>query len=99
MTLQGYSSEQAFSKIFGERELVTKHDFIESISNLKGVEFSAPEFECMFKHFDQNRDGRIDLREWSSRIYEDSANPLALIREVIKSTGLDSDDLLHKMGL
>ncbi len=53
----------------------------------------------MFKLFDQNRDGMIDLREWSSFIYEDSENPLALLREVIKSSGIDSDDLLHKMGL
>lgn len=66
---------------------------------MKGVEFTSPEFECMFKYFDQNRDGKIDLREWSARIYEDSANPLALIREIVQSSGIDSDDLLHKMGL
>lgn len=66
MQLQGYSSEQAFSKIFNGQEAVSKHDFIEYVSKLKGVEFSAPEFECIFKHFDQNRDGRVDLREWSS---------------------------------
>ena len=53
----------------------------------------------MFKYFDQNRDGKIDLWEWSARIYEDSANPLALIREIVQSSGIDSDDLLHKMGL
>jgi len=47
-------------------EIVSKHDFKEYVSQLKGVEFSAPEFECIFKHFDQNRDGKVDIREWSA---------------------------------
>ena len=62
---------------------MSKHLFNEALSGLKGVEYTSPEFECMFKYFDQNRDGKIDLREWSARIYEDSANPLALIREIV----------------
>jgi|JI9StandDraft_1071089.scaffolds.fasta_scaffold27070_4 Ca2+-binding EF-hand superfamily protein len=53
--------------------------FNECISRLKGVEFTSPELECLFKHLDQNKDGHIDFTEWSAKIYEDSSNSLALI--------------------
>ena len=66
---------------------------------MKGIEFSSPEVDLLFKHFDQNNDGHIDFNEWSAKIYEDSTNALALIWEVIQSSGIDSDELLHKMGL
>lgn len=78
---------------------MNKHVFSENITKLKGIEFTSPEVDLLFKHFDQNKDGYIDYDEWTAKIYEDSTNSLALIREVVKSSGIDSDELLHKMGL
>lgn len=39
------------------------------------------------------------MREWTARIFEDAANPVALLREVIKENQLSSEELLHKMKL
>lgn len=79
MNLSGYSSEQAFEKIFQNKPQINKHFFNEQITKLKGVEFTSPELELLFKHFDQNKDGYIDFNEWSAKIFEDSTNCLALI--------------------
>lgn len=99
MAATGMSSEQAFERIFARNQSVNKHQFSEAITKLKGVEFSAPEVDLLFKYFDSNKDAHIDFEEWTAKIYEDSTNALALIREVIHSSGIDSDELLHKMGL
>jgi hypothetical protein len=46
---------------------------------------------------DLNNDGELDLLEWKCRIYEDSSNPLQMLREIVQNNGLTSDDLLHRM--
>jgi len=55
--------------------------------------------ELLFAYFDHNKDGRIHLEEWNKKIYEDSTNPLAMLREVITENQLSSEELLHKMKL
>jgi Ca2+-binding EF-hand superfamily protein len=62
-------------------------------------EFRAPEIDALFSLLDLNEDGELDLDEWKSRIYEDSSNPLQMLREVVISNRLTSDDLLFKMQL
>lgn len=99
MTLAGLSSEQAFEQLTESTGSVNKQDFCDRITQKRGIEFTAPELDLIFKYFDSNRDGRIDFKEWTAKIYEDSTNPLALIREVITTHRLTSDELLHKMKL
>lgn len=37
------------------------------------------------------------MDEWKTRIYEDSLNPLQMLREIINNNRLTADDLLFKM--
>jgi hypothetical protein len=62
-------------------------------------EFRAPEIDALFSLLDLKEDGDLDLDEWRSRIYEDSSNPLQMLREVVIANRLTSDDLLFKMQL
>ena len=48
---------------------------------------------------DLNQDGELDIEEWKSRIYEDSLNPLQMLREVINNNKITSDDILFRMQL
>lgn len=41
----------------------------------------------------------ITKRKWCETVYEDSANPLQLIREIVNEYNLDEDDLLFRMKL
>ena len=61
--------------------------------------FSAPELDLLFKYLDTNRDNKLDAKEWGIQLYEDAANPLALIREIVKTNNLTSDELLYMMKL
>lgn len=61
--------------------------------------FTAPEIDGLFRLLDINQDGDLDVEEWRSRIYEDSLNPLQMLREVIQINRITSDDLLFKMKL
>jgi Ca2+-binding EF-hand superfamily protein len=45
--------------------------------------FSAPKIDSLFTLLDSNADGELDIDEWKARIYEDSNNPLQLLREVV----------------
>jgi Ca2+-binding EF-hand superfamily protein len=45
--------------------------------------FAAPEIDGLFKLLDYNQDGELDVEEWKGRIYEDSLNPIQMLREVI----------------
>jgi len=65
--------------------------------NLFDFRFSAPEIDGLFKLLDINEDGELDIEEWRSRIYEDSLNPLQMLREVVQTNRITSDDLLFKM--
>lgn len=37
----------------------------------------------------------LTLELWQAKIYEDSGNPLQMIREVVAKYGLTQDDLMH----
>ncbi len=97
--MKGLSSEQAFQTLARDSQYISKARFQTELEKQKGVHFTAPEMELLFAHFDTNQDGRIHYDEWKARIYEDSTNPLALLREVIQSNHLSSEELLHKMKL
>lgn len=100
MHTSGISSEQAFERLCaGDGYTLSKRRFIDEITKQKGMYFTAPELELLFKHMDQNNDNRIDMKEWTDQIYEDASNPIQLIREVIQSNAISSEELLHKMHL
>lgn len=44
-------------------------------------------------------DGELDIEEWRTKIYEDSLNPLQMLREIVNNNRLTTDDLLFKMHL
>jgi len=103
MFRKGFSSETAFEHFLQYagriREGSLKHlDFHKAVVG-SGMEFSAPEIDSVFAALDQNNAGEIDMAKWKVRIYEDSLNPLQLLREVIKENQLTADDLLDKMRL
>jgi len=63
------------------------------------VHFTGPEIELLFSYFDTDKNGRISIEEWNKKIFEDSQNPLAMLREVITEHQLSSEEILHKMRL
>ena len=75
---------------------LTRVDFHKAL-NICNLSFSAPEIDGLFYLLDLNQDGELELDEWRSRIYEDSLNPLQMLREVVTNNRLTSDDLLFKM--
>jgi hypothetical protein len=48
---------------------------------------------------DLNKDGELDVDEWKTKIYEDSNNPLQMLREIVSDNNLTPDDLIFKMHL
>ena len=50
---------------------MTRVDFHLALSELD-LKFSAPEVDGLFKSFDVNKDGELDLEEWQSRVYCDT---------------------------
>lgn len=77
---------------------LTRVDFHKAL-NICNLKFSAPEIDGIFFLLDLNKDGELDLDEWKSRIYEDCLNPLQMLREVVATNKLTTDDLLFKMKL
>jgi len=67
--------------------------------NIFGFRFSAPEIDALFKLLDINNDGDLDIEEWKTRIYEDSLNPLQMLRDIVQRNKITSDDLLFRMQL
>lgn len=61
--------------------------------------FTAPEIDALFDMLDTKKDGALDVEEWKSRIYEDSLNPLQMLREVIIKNNITPDDVLFKTQL
>lgn len=103
MFKNGYSSETAFelflkrtNKILQKR--LSRSDF-HKVMNGQEFRFSAPEIDGLFQTLDVNQDGELDVEEWKSRIYEDSLNPLQMLREVVQNNRLTADDILFKMQL
>ena len=73
------------------------HRALNSVEELRG--FTAPEIDGLFKLLDANQDGYLEVEEWKARIYEDSQNPLQMLREIVQHNRITSDDLLFKMQL
>lgn len=67
--------------------------------NMFDFRFTAPEIDGLFRLLDVNEDDVLDIEEWKSRIYEDSLNPLQMLREVIATNRITADDLLFRMKL
>lgn len=97
MYKNGLTSEQAFEAIAGTKEKFNIAHFESVIKKLFNL--TAPEIESIFLEIDDNKDGYIDREEWLNKIYEDSSNPLQLLREIVNEHELSSDDLLFKMHL
>lgn len=101
----GYASETAFElfckstgKILQKR--LSRLDFHKALNNVVELsKFSAPEIDSLFNLLDMNQDGELDIDEWKTRIYEDSMNPLQMLREIVSSNNLTPDDLIFKMHL
>jgi len=103
MFKNGYSSETTFERFLKlanriVEQKLSRVDFHKAIQ-LSGLHFSAPEVDGLFNMLDINADGELDLFEWKTRIYEDTVNPLQMLREVVTNNKLTSDDLLFKMHL
>lgn len=97
MYANGLTSEQAFEIIGAGKERIGLSRFEHEMKRLFGL--TSPEAEYLFKELDQNHDGNVDRDEWLDKVYEDSGNPLQLLREIVNQYNLDRDDLLFKMEL
>ena len=97
MYKSGLTSEQAFDSLAKNKEHMNLAQFEEMMR--KYHKMTSPEIEAIFTAIDQNKDGLIDLDEWLDTVYEDSTNPLQLLREIIHEHELSEDDLLFKMNL
>ena len=97
MYKNGLTSDQAFDNLAKNKDKMNLKQFEEATQRL--FDFTSPEVEALFEVIDQNKDGLIDVDEWLETVYEDSSNPLQLLREIINSNGLDEDDLLFKMNI
>ena len=103
MFKNGYSSDTAFELFLKKTDKIlqkrlTRSDFHRAL-NAFDFRFAAPEIDGLFKLLDHNNDGELDVEEWKGRIYEDSLNPIQMLREVISQNRISSDDLLFKMHL
>jgi len=46
------------------------------------LRYTAAELDVLWKHI--SKGGRITLEDWQDKIYEDSTNSLAFLREIIR---------------
>lgn len=103
MFKNGFSSETAFEMFLKKVDRVLQKKLTRSefhkVMNMFDFRFTAPEIDGLFRLLDMNEDGDLDIEEWKSRIYEDSLNPLQMLREVIANNKITSDDLLFRMKL
>ena len=92
------SSELAFDALcrsvgrFIEKSLTRAQFHKAMVSNDVGL--SAVQIDALFAALTPDATSDLDLRGWQSRIYEDSDNPLQMIRETVVENGLTQDDLL-----
>ena len=103
MATNDLPSENAFSQLckFTGNQLTRKLsrvDFHKAIL-MAGIKLRAPEVDALFTLLDLNKDNELDMDEWKSRIYEDTFNPLQMLREIVASKKLTSDDLLFQMQI
>ena len=92
----GLTSDQAFDALFSHKETVSLDQLEQALS--KHFRFTSPEVEAIFNAIPHDG-SRITKEKWCETVYEDSANPLQLIREIINNYNLDEDDLLFRMKL
>ena len=87
MFKNGLSSETAFDLFLRKTNRIlekrlTRADFHKAL-NACDFKFSAPEIDGLFYTLDTNQDQELDVDEWKNRIYEDSLNPLQMLRDVV----------------
>lgn len=58
------------------------------------VKLTAPEIDFLFDILSYGIGEEIKYEHWSQRIFDDSTNPLQVIREAIVAENLDPDDVL-----
>lgn len=63
------------------------------------VGLSAVQIDALFSGLTPDAGASLDLKSWQTRIYEDSDNPLQMIRETVSDNQLTQDDLLFQMKL
>lgn len=103
MFLNKLSSEIAFDALcrtagrFFEKTLTRPQFHKALVQNEVGL--SAVQIDALFSALTPAAGASLDLRGWQSRIYEDSDNPLQMIRETVLDNQLTQDDLLFQMKL
>jgi Ca2+-binding EF-hand superfamily protein len=87
MFKNGHSSDTAFELFLQKVDRILQKRLSRSefhrVLHMVGFKFSAPEIDALFKLLDANNDGELDIEEWKTRIYEDSLNPLQMLREIV----------------
>lgn len=63
------------------------------------VGLSAVQIDSLYAALTTDATSNLDLKGWQSRIYEDSDNPLQMIRETVQENQLTQDDLIFQMKL
>jgi Ca2+-binding EF-hand superfamily protein len=105
MIKNNLASETAFERFLKStgkylQKKLNRVDFHKAIGKEEELsKFSAPEIDSLFNLLDLNQDGELDIDEWKTRIYEDSMNPLQMLRDVVSNNNLTPDDLVFKMQL
>ena len=99
-SLSSQTSFELICKLAGKQreKVVNRIEWHKGMSQLP-LGFSAMSLDSFFAVLDFKQDGILDSEEWEARIYEDSNNPLQLLREVVSNNKLTPDDILQKMQL
>lgn len=93
-----FSAAQGFNKLLESVyafETLSKDNFLKA---MKKLEISYKEAETFFHLLDTKNDGKLDLAEWKSKMYEED-NELNEMRDTVMSYGLDPNEILMKMDL
>ena len=102
MFIRQFPTNSAFDRLlrsadrFNEKTL--KRADLHKAILLSNVGLTAPETDCLFDLLAQGQQ-EFDQNAWLSRIYDDSMNPLQLIRECVQSQDMNVDDILFQMKL
>jgi hypothetical protein len=65
----------------------------------EGFDFTAPQLDHLFQKLDVGKDGFLDLKEWTYKIYDNFNNPIQLIREIAMANEISGEDILHKFKM
>ena len=97
------SSEIAFDSLcrsagrFVEKSLTRPQFHRAMVANEVGL--SAVQIDALYANMTSDATSPMALRDWQTYIYEDSDNPLQMIRETVLENELTQDDLLFQMKL